>query len=76
MIYDISFKNLILSKPLRIRFNQIYGFIGVYDETRYLSLFGPENNDAIYNRIRYLLSLKTGIKHVFSQCYARIEDNS
>ena len=76
MIYDISFKNLILSKPLRIRFNQIYGFIGVYDETRYLSLFGSENNDAIYNRIRYLLSLKTGIKHVFSQYYARIEDNS
>ena len=28
--------------PLRIRFDKIDGFIRVYDETRYLVLFGTE----------------------------------
>ena len=42
---------------LGIRFNEIDGFIIIYDRTRYLVLFGSEK-DAIYNRIRYLISLK------------------
>ena len=36
LIYDISYKTLIGSKPLRIRFDKIDGFIGIYDGTRYL----------------------------------------
>ena len=52
LIYEISCKTLIVSKPLRIRFDKIDGFIRIYDGTRYLTLFGFENCDAIYNRIR------------------------
>ena len=33
LIYDISYKTLISSKPFRIRFNNIDGFIRIYDGT-------------------------------------------
>ena len=56
LIYDISYKTLIDSKPLRIRFNKIDGFIKIYDGSKYLVLLGPEKYDAIYGRIRYLRS--------------------
>ena len=39
LIYDISFKALIVSKPLRIEFDKIDRFTKIYDGTRYLSLF-------------------------------------
>ena len=61
MIYDISYKTLIGVKPLRIIFNKIDGFIRVYDGIRYLTLFSSEKYCAIYNRIRYLISLKSSI---------------
>ena len=65
MIYEISYKTLIGSKPLRIRFDKIDGFIRIYDRTRYLTLFGSEKYDPIYERIRYLISLKSGITCIF-----------
>ena len=61
LIYDISYKTLIGSKPLRIRFDKIDGFIRIYDGTRYLTLFGSEKYGTIYNRIRYLISLKSSM---------------
>ena len=33
--YDISYKTLVDSKPLRIRFDKIDGFIRIYDRTSY-----------------------------------------
>ena len=47
---------LTTSKPYRIRFDKIDGFLGVYDGTRYLALFSSEKYYVIYNRIRYLTS--------------------
>ena len=44
------------SKPLHIRFDEIDGSIKIYDRIRYLVLFGSGLYDAIYNRIRYLIS--------------------
>ena len=73
MIYDISYKTLIDPKPLRIRFNKINGLIRIYDRTRYLTLFGHENYDAIYDRIGYLLCLKSGITYIFSHSFAKIK---
>ena len=46
-IYDISYKTLIGGKSLHIRFHKIDRFIIVYDETRYLVLFGPRKYDAV-----------------------------
>ena len=48
LVYDISYKTLIGAKFLRIRFDKINGFIRVYDQTRYLVLFGPEKYDTIF----------------------------
>ena len=38
-------------------------FIRVDDETRYLVLFGGEKYDFMYNRIRYLIGVKSIIKY-------------
>ena len=76
MIYDITYKTLIDPKPLSIRFNKIDGCIRIYDRTRYLTLFGSENYDAIYNRIRYLISLKGSITYIFSHYFAKVKVDS
>ena len=52
LIYKISYKTLIDLKPLRIRFNKIDRFIRTYDAIRYLTFFGPQKYDVIYDRIR------------------------
>ena len=62
LVYSISYKSFIDSKPLRIRLNKIDGFIRVYDGTRYLALSGNKKCDSIYNRIRYPISRKSGKK--------------
>ena len=64
LIYDISYKTLIGLKPLRIRFDKIDGITRIYDGARYLRLFGTKKYDAIYDRIRYLTSLKK-VSHIF-----------
>ena len=76
LIYSILYKTLISAKPLCIRFGKVDGFIRVYDGNRYLVLFGPEKYDAIYKRIRYLISLKSDITYVISHNYARIKIDS
>ena len=74
MIYDISYKILIVWEPFHIGFDKINGFIRIYDGTRYLSLFGTEKYDAIYDRIiKYVISLKSGITYIFSHYFAKIK---
>ena len=53
LIYETSYKVLIEPKPLHIRFDQIDGFIRIYDGAKYLTLFGLEEYEVIYDRIRY-----------------------
>ena len=65
LVYDISYKILFGLKPLRIGFDEVAGFIRVYDGIRYIVLLGPEKYDAIYNRTRYLISQKTDVTYVF-----------
>ena len=77
LVYNISYKTFIdVNKPLRITFDKIVGFIRVYNETRYLVLFGSEKYDFIYNRIRYLLGVQSGITYVISHNYAKIKVDS
>ena len=56
LVFDISYKTFIGAKPLGISFDEIDGFIKIYDRTRYLVLFGPEQYGTIYSRIRYFIS--------------------
>ena len=46
------------SIPLRIRFDEIDGFIKIYDGIRYLVLFSKRWYDEICDRIRYLIRKK------------------
>ena len=73
LFYNISYKRLIDTKPLRIRFDKIDWFIRVYDGTKYLVLFGSEKYDFIYNRIRYLIRVKNGITFVIPHNYGKIK---
>ena len=63
-------------KTLPIRFDKTDGFIRIYNKTRYLTLFGSEKHDAIYNRIKCLISLKSSTTYVFSHYYAKIKVDS
>ena len=66
LVYSISYKRLIHSKLLRVRFYNIAWFIRVYDRNKYLVLFGIEKHDSIYGRIRYLISVNGGISYIIS----------
>ena len=57
LTYIISHETLIGPKPLRIRFDEINGFIRIYDGTRYLVSFGRGKYDAI--KIEQVLSYKS-----------------
>ena len=57
-------------------FNKVQEFIRIYNESRYLVLSGSEKDDAIYNRVIYLIRFKKGITYVFPNYYARIKLDS
>ena len=61
---------------MHIRFDKVDGFIIIYDKTRYLTLFRSDKYDGIYNRIRYLMSLKSDIIYVFSHYFANLKFDS
>ena len=63
---------MIGDKPLPIRFNKIDEFVTFYDGTRYLVLFGAEKYDFIYERIRYLVAVKSGITYGISHNYVKL----
>ena len=73
LIYYISNKTSIDLKPFRTRFD---GYIRISDGTRYLVLLGPEANYAIYNRSRYIISLKSSITYIFSHYFIKIKIGS
>ena len=47
-----------------------------FDGITYLVLFGSKRYDAIYNRIRYLISEKSGIIKIISRSFAIIKIDS
>ena len=50
LVYDILYRTLVGTKPLRVRFNKIHGLDRVYDGSMYFVLLGLEKYDAIQNR--------------------------
>ena len=76
LIYNISYKTFMGSKPLRIWFEKIDGFIKIYDGIRYLVLFASERCNAILTRIKYLISERSGITDSINHNFARIRTDS
>ena len=64
MIYDLPYKTL------RIMFDK------VVDGIKYLVLFGPEKYDFIFDRIRYLIGLKSSITYIAIHNYEKIKIDS
>ena len=63
-------------KPLRIRFDEVYEVIKIYDETRYLELLGSWFYNRIYDRSNYLKGEKSNYKYGLNHNFARIRINS
>ena len=45
----------------------------ISDGTRYLALFGSDKYDATYDRIRYIISLKSSITYTLSHYFTKIK---
>ena len=58
LIYDISYKTFMGSKPLRIWFDKIDGFIKNHDRIRYSLILAHCWFDEISDSIKYLISEK------------------
>ena len=76
LIYDISYKTFKGSIPFPIRFDEIDGFIKIYDRIRYLVLFDYGWCDKIYDRIKYLISEKSGFTDSINHNFGRIRIDS
>ena len=58
LVHKISYKTLIDTKSLHIRFDKMDGFIRVYDRTRYVVLVRSGRKDFSCNRIWYFIGVK------------------
>ena len=56
---------MIDTKPLRVMFDKLDGFIRVHSGTKYLVLFGLEKYNPIFDRIRYLIRITSRINRCF-----------
>ena len=64
-------------QPLCILFDQADGYIGKYDRTKYMPLLhSNEKYNKFFDKIRYLIMLKSNISYVVSHKYTEIKINS
>ena len=74
-----DYKTLISSKPLRVRFDKVSGFIRIYEGSRYLVSFSVLKNMISFTiglDIKYYLLviiLKVVFYFIFSQYYTKIK---
>ena len=73
LIYEVLYKTLISVKALSVVFDKVYRFITDYDGNKYLVLFRPEKHNVIFDRIGYVIGMKSGATYVFSHNYTKIK---
>ena len=76
LIYNISYKSFMGSTPTRIRFEKLDVFIKTYFEIRYLVILDHSQFHKICDKIKYLMSEKSGIKDNINCNLARIRIDS
>ena len=76
LIYDISYKTSSGAKPLRNRFDKIDRFIKIHGKIRYFVLFNYSYCDEICDKIKYLISKKSGITDSINHNFGRIRIES
>ena len=74
LINNVSYKTLIGAKPLRVISDKVDGFVRDYDRTKYLVLFIPKNNNAIFDRIKYFIP--SCVTYVDTSDYVKIKIDS
>ena len=75
-IYGISYKTSTDTKPMHIRFDKIDIFIKIHEKIRYLVLFDYSYCDKIWDKIKNLISEKSGITDSINHNFARIKIDS
>ena len=76
LIYDIPYKTSTGAKLLHIRFDKIDGFIKIHNKITYLVLFDYSCCDKICDKIKYLISKKSGITNNINHNFGRIRIDS
>ena len=76
LVYGIWKKTFRDSIPLRIRYNEIDGFMKIYYGIRYLVIFDHNQHEKIWDRIRYLISEKSGIADSINHNFPTIRIDS
>ena len=76
LTYDISYKTFMNVKALRIMFDEKDGLIKVDDGIRCLVLYVYKRYNATDDRIKYLISEKSGITDSINYNFARIRIDS
>ena len=61
---------------MHIVFDKVIMFIRDYDGTKCLVLSGPENYDAIADKVRYFVGMKNDVTYFFSHSYKKIKIDS
>ena len=76
LIYDISYKTSTDAKPLRIRYDEINGFIKIQDRIKYLIFLYQDWFHEIGNRIKYHMNIKNGITDSINHNFAKVRIDS
>ena len=76
-VYNILYKIPTGPKSLRIRFDKIDGFIISLDgEIKHLILFDYRLFNQIFNKVKYLITRKSGITNSFTYNFGKIRIDS
>ena len=77
IFHNISYKTPTSPKPLRIRFDKINGFIISLDgKIKHLILFNYGYFNKICDKIKYLISKKSGIANSINHNFGKIKIDS
>ena len=76
-VYDLSYKTSTIPKPLRIRFNKLDEFTRVCgSEFKHLVLFNNGLFHKICDKVKYLISEKSGIANSINHNFGEIRIDS
>ena len=76
-VYDILYKTSTRPKPLWIRFDKMDGFIMVLDgKMKHFALFDYGMYDKICNKIKHIMSKKSGLANIINHNFVSIKIDS
>ena len=59
-----------------MRFDIIDGIIRIYGRSRYLTLFRNKKYDAVFSKIIFFISTKSGIRYTISNYFPKVKVHS